>query len=104
MQKIFHKRGDTFLPACTYLDPVTGLPAALPGGTTVKSQVRTPKGDLVGNLAYTASAGVGQFTLESGSTVGWPTGTLQWDIQFTQGSHVFSTQTAALELSADNTQ
>lgn len=104
MQKIFHKRGDTFLPTCTYLDPVTVLPAALPAGTTVKSQVRTLKGDLVGDLAYAAITGVGKFTLESGSTVGWPTGTLAWDIQFSQGSHVFSTQTAALELSADNTQ
>ena len=104
MQKIFHKRGDTFLPTCTYLDPVTKLAAAMPVGTTVKSQVRTMKGDLVGELAFAAIAGLGQFTLESGSTVAWPTGTLAWDIQFTQGSHVFSTQTAALELSADNTQ
>jgi len=103
MQKIQHKRGDTFIPACTYLDS-TGVPAAYAGlGISIKSQVRTPDGKLISTLVVTAGAGVGDFTLDSGPTQNWPTGELRWDIQFTQGGHIFSTQSAALVVSDDVT-
>jgi len=103
MQKIFHKRGDTFIPACTYLN-ASGVPTAYAGlGISIKSQVRAPDGKLIANLTVTAGAGVGDFTLESGSTQNWPTGELRWDIQFTQGGHIFSTQSAALVVSDDVT-
>lgn len=104
MQTLTHKRGDTFIPACTYLDS-TGAPADYTAlGITIKSQVRSPNGKLIGDLTVTSGLGTGEFTLESGPTQTWPVGTLHWDVQFTQGGHVFSTVTAALEISADNTQ
>lgn len=103
MKSIEHKRGDTFLPSCVYLNSA-GVPYDYTiDGITIKSQVRSPNGALVGDLAVTAGVGTGAFNLESGSTQNWPLGSLRWDIQFTQGSHIFSTQTAELMLVADNT-
>lgn len=103
MQKVTLKRGDTFLPTCTYLD-ASGMPAAYAGlGISIKSQVRTRANQLIGGLTVTAGVGVGEFILESGSTQNWPTGELLWDIQFTQGGHIFSTETAVLVVSDDVT-
>lgn len=103
MQVIEHKRGDTFVPTCTYLDSAGAPYNYVADGITITSQVRTPRGELVGTLAYAAGVGVGKFTLESGSTQNWPLGSLRWDVQFAQGSHIFSTKTAELMLVADNT-
>lgn len=103
MQTVTLKRGDTFIPTCTYLN-TAGVPTAYgPLGITIKSQVRSPNGALVGELTVTAGTGVGEFVLESGNTQNWPVGSLRWDIQFLQGSHVFSTVTAAVEVSDDVT-
>lgn len=103
MQTVFHKRGDTFIPNCTYLDS-TGMPAAYAGlGISIKSQVRAPNGALVANLTVTAGVGVGEFVLESPSTQNWPVGDLRWDIQFTQAGHIFSTQSVILRVSDDVT-
>lgn len=103
MKKIDFKRGDTFIPACTYLN-ASGVPTAYAGlGISIKSQIRSPAGDLVETLTVTAGIGVGEFTLESGSAQNWPIGSLLWDIQFTQGGHIFSTQTAELVVSDDVT-
>lgn len=103
MQVIEHKRGDTFVPTCTYLDSA-GAPYNYPAdGITISSQVRTLRGELVGTLTYAVVAGVGKFTLESGSTQNWPLGALRWDVQFLQGARIFSTKTAELMILADNT-
>jgi len=103
MQVVTHKRGDTFIPSCTYLDS-DGLPADYTAlAITIKSQVRAPNGTLVANLTVTAGVGVGEFVLEGLSTQNWPVGDLRWDIQFTQGSHIFSTQSAILRVSDDVT-
>lgn len=103
LQVVQHKRGDTFIPTCTYLDK-TGAPAAYATlGITVKSQVRDRNGLLVAELTVTAGTGVGEFVLASGNTQNWPLGSLRWDIQFTQGGNVFSTDSAALEVSEDVT-
>jgi hypothetical protein len=103
MQTVLHKRGDTFIPRCTYLNS-SGVAADYSAlGITIKSQVRTQSQDLLSTLTVTAGPGTGEFVLESGSTQNWPLGTLLWDIQFLQGSHVFSTKTAAILLEADVT-
>ena len=103
MQKVYHKRGDTFLPDCTYLDS-TGVAAAYASlGISIKSQVRTRSGQLVSNLTVTAGTGIGEFILDSGATEDWPIGSLLWDVQFTQGGHIFSTQSAELVVSDDVT-
>lgn len=103
MQTVSLKRGDTFIPACTYLD-ANGAPADYVGlGITIKSQVRQPNGALVATLTVTPGVGTGEFTLESGSTQNWPIGRLLFDIQFSQGGHIFSTQTAALDVADDVT-
>lgn len=102
MQTVDFKRGDTFIPECTYL--VNGVPVAYAGlGVSIKSQIRTASGVLVVNLTVTAGVGIGEFTLESGSTQNWPIGKLFWDIQFTQGGHIFSTKTTALLVAEDVT-
>ena|SRR6185369_17030581 len=104
MQTVELKRGDTFTTTCTYLDS-DGDPADYVGlGITIESQVRDSKGVLIGDLTVTPGGGTGEFLLESDSTQNWPVGKLFWDIQFTQGSHVFSTVTAALNVSSDVTQ
>lgn len=103
MQKVTHKRGDTFIPTCTYLN-ASGVPTAYAGlGISIKSQIRTKTGDLVATLTVTAGSGTGEFVLESGSTQNWPLGDLRWDIQFSQGGHIFSTETAELVVSDDVT-
>lgn len=104
MQTVTHKRGDTFIPTCTYLAANGSAADYVALGITIKSQVRSASGVLIGDLAVTAGVGLGEFVLTSGSTKNWPIGTLYWDIQFTQGSHVFSTVTAALDVSDDVTQ
>jgi hypothetical protein len=95
VQKIQHKKGDTFHAASTFLD-ANGAPKDTTG-FTITSQVRTPAGRLVATLTVAITSGVGNF-LVSGPTSNWPLGILHWDIQFLQGSEIFSTQTAALEL------
>jgi hypothetical protein len=103
MQEIAHKRGDTFIPTCTFKDK-TGVAADYVAlGITIKSQIRTVSGVLVANLTVTPGVGVGVFVLESPSTENWPTGSLRWDIQFLQGSHIFSTVTAAINVADDVT-
>jgi len=103
MQIVEHKRGDTFNPTCTYLNSAGVAYDYTLDGITIASQVRTPAGKLVGTLTAAPGVGTGVFTLESGSTQNWPLGSLRWDIQFTQGGHIFSTKTAELMLVADNT-
>jgi hypothetical protein len=103
MQRVDHKRGDTFAPTCTYLNSAGVAYDYTIDGITIKSQVRSPRGDLIANLTVTAVVGVGKFGLESGSTQDWPLGSLRWDIQFLQGAHIFSTKTAELVVGADNT-
>jgi hypothetical protein len=103
LQVIEHKRGDTFNPTCTYLSSAGVAYDYTLDGITIASQVRTPAGKLVGTLTAAPAIGVGKFTLESGNTQNWPLGSLRWDIQFSQGSHIFSTRTAALLITADNT-
>jgi hypothetical protein len=103
MQKIQHKRGDTWEPACTFrnADGVATDYSAL--GITITSQVRTPAGKLIANLTVAAAAGTGNFTT-TGATASWPLGNLHWDIQFTQSGKSFSTQTAVIEMVKDVTQ
>lgn len=103
MQQVLMKRGDTFIPSCTYKDANDVAADYVALGIAIKSQIRAKNGALVAELTVTAGVGTGVFVLESGSTQNWPTGTLYWDIQFTQGSHVFSTVTAALVVSDDIT-
>lgn len=103
LQVVEHKRGDTFNPTCTYLNSAGVAYDYTADGITISSQVRTPAGKLIGTLTVAPAVGVGKFTLESGSTQNWPRGSLRWDIQFQQGGHIFSTETAALLVVADNT-
>lgn len=102
MQTIVHKKGDTLVINCTYLDKL-GIPADYTAlSITISSQVRKSTGQLIANLAVTPGAGTGEFVLRA-NTSAWPLGSLCWDIQFTVGSEIFSTQTASIEMLADIT-
>lgn len=97
MQVFDIKHGDTFVARCVYLD-AAGLPADYVAlGVSIASAVRQSTGELAGTLSVTPGAGVGEFTLR-GSTSAWPVGRLRWDIKFTVGSEVFSTQTAVIDV------
>lgn len=104
MQNVNFKRGDTFIPDCTFIGPSGVAEAYAALGITIKSQVRDASRNLIATLAVTAGAGTGEFSLESPSTQDWPIGDLYWDVQFTQGAHVFSTVTTRLRVADDVTQ
>lgn len=100
---ISHKSGDTFIARCTYLDESGAAANYAALGITIDSQVRRPTGELVATLALSPGVGTGAFVLRS-ATTGWPIGKLLWDIQFTIGSEIFSTQTAVIVVTKDVTQ
>lgn len=94
------KKGDSFIAQCQYLDVNEQPVDFIPLGITVKSQVRTKDGVLVSELVFTYDAD-GAYQLHDYDTTDWPLGRLQWDIQYMQGSVVFSTETVYIALSRD---
>lgn len=107
--KIQHKRGDTFIAECIYQDD-DGEPINLDEtNTTVASQIRTVAGDLVATLTFTPAdqdieANVGKYTLRADATQSWPVGPLLWDIQYSDGDEIASTQTIQILLVEDITR
>ena len=94
------KKGDSFIAQCQYLDD-NDQPVDFPSqGITVKSQVRTKHGALVSELVFTYNT-AGAYQLHDYDTSDWPLGRLQWDIQYMNGSVVFSTETVYIDLSKD---
>lgn len=103
MQKIHHKRGDTFFIANRLTQDNAPIDLT---GWTVRSQVRD--GDtLVQSLTYAvAVAADGQYTLTApaASTASWPVKTLLCDIEYTSpGGTVTSTETFQIVVIRDVT-
>lgn len=107
MQKIYHKKGDTFSKPCQRQNKTTGLAVDLTG-VTIKSQVRTrpDKGDtLVAELTVNVvNPTAGSFILSAADTSAWPAETLVWDIQYTVGSAIISTDSLYVQVYPDGTR
>lgn len=103
MQRIEHKRGDTFVVAARLTDD--GVPIDLTGWG-VRAHVRDGEA-LVNELVYTPIVlGDGQYTLTctAANTTTWPVKTLYCDIEYTSPSSVVaSTETFAIVLKKDIT-
>ena len=83
------KKGESFGVDCVY--SVDGAPANL-AGVTVKSQVRERSGKLLAELTYTATGGIGQYSL-AGATDGWPLGIVYWDVKYSSADLISYTDT-----------
>lgn len=97
MTDIPHKRGDTFLARCTFANDA-GEPVALPTNVQIASSVKSLGGQtrpLVVTKAADQTANPGRFDVAASAagTAAWPVGPLAWDIQYTRGDEVFSTDT-----------
>lgn len=93
-----HKRGDSFVLACTYRQDGVAASVAL---YTIRAQLRDSSSQLVQELSVskanqTTSPGV--FSIAGGATGAWPLDILRCDIQFTEGDTVRSTQTFSVEV------
>lgn len=107
---IILKQGDTFSVSFKFAD-AEGLPVT--GATSkFKSQVRNKaNGDLYGNLSVREdSDNAGTYILQSGITDGvqdtqlWKEGTGYFDIQYTDGDVVTSTNTVKFKIVGDVTR
>lgn len=99
------KRGDTFR--------LTGQVSERPGGVlpiditdwTIRSQMRTADGDLLGDMVVTVTdAAAGRFNLRCDDTTAWPPGLARMDIEYTDGGGVIlSTDTLNFQIIPDQT-
>lgn len=102
-QTITWKRGDTFEAECTYKDD-DGVAVDL-DGITITSQFRLPRGVLISEadveIASPTTSGVFRVVVED--TADWPTGILEWDIEYS-GGFVISTDTILINVVRDVTR
>lgn len=90
MAVITHKRGDTFELNMTLENQGIAIDLT---GWTIASQVRAGDDSLVDDLTVTITdAAAGQVTVSAtaAETEQWPTGQLDWDIEFTDPSGAVS--------------
>ena len=95
---IDHKRGDTFLMACTR----TGTNIA---SWTIASMLRDKNDALIAECEVTVTnAAQGQYTLRVDDTTAWPVESLYWDIQYIDdGGIIQSTETIRVRVKPDVT-
>lgn len=97
MQRIAHKRGDTFAPSAQFCN-ADGSPASL-AGFTVRSQLRDAGERLVHVFAIEiVDVAAGSYRFTPVDTAGWPLGVLQMDIEYIQGGLTTSSETLELEV------
>lgn len=99
------KRGDTFSLSCTQAN-ADNTPEDLTG-ITIRSQIRTIRGELVCDLTVTKldqTISPGVFVLESNDTKSWPVGTCYLDVEYTTEGVVTSSETIELPVIRDITQ
>ncbi len=99
--RIPFKRGDTFIIEAAVL---SGAVAQDITGWTVRSQVRNGT-TLVSELAVEyIDRAAGTYRLRENDTTGWPTKTLQWDIEYTtDAGQIASTETLEILVKPDIT-
>lgn len=96
------KRGDTF---AFYVDMVDDQsePLVIPVAN-IKCQIKDTLDKLIDTMAISATATPGKYLFEAGPTVGWPTGTLLYDIKINNGGKITSTNTEQIEVIKDVTR
>lgn len=106
IQRIKHKRGDTFEVLCSYTTD-DGTPINLDTeGATIASQIRTSTDDLVVDLTVQISdqsTAPGEYRLRALDTSDWPVADLRWDIEYSYGGVVSSTDTVIIAVREDVT-
>lgn len=105
--KLTLKRGDTLVRRCLHRD-AEQEPINLTN-YTIRSQIRTVDGALIGELGITKldqSTHTGQFDLTANATAtkNWPVGLHQCDIQYTNAGITQSTMTFKFEIIKDVTR
>jgi hypothetical protein len=98
---IRHKRGDTFVAIGTYRDDEGNLVDLSTAGISITSAVKANNG-AVFPLTVTFLAELGKFQVK-GQTSTWPLGKVKWDIQYTQGDIVTSSETVEILIQEDAT-
>lgn len=99
------KRGDTFEAECTYKNDVGG--AVDLDGITITSQFRLPRGVLISDadVEIVSPASSGVFRVIVADTDDWPTGILEWDIQYRlDGGSIVSSDTILVNVVRDVTR
>lgn len=104
-QTITWKRGDSFEAECTYKDE-DDVAVDL-DGITITSQFRLPRGVLISDadveIASPTTSGVFRVVVED--TADWPTGILEWDVEYRLfGGSVISTDTILINVVRDVTR
>lgn len=101
---IKHKRGDTLIWGADCASDLTGYAIKM---QIRKANVATPLADLsIGAGIEITDIATGKYTIrvEANATKDWPVGQAQFDIQYTVGAVVASTETGAINVIADITQ
>ena len=103
MQKIEHKRGDTFVKSNVVSDANGTVNIT---GWTIASSLRDADDAKISDCAVVVTnATVGAYTLTVANTTAWPIGALFWDIQYTDSNGVtFSTETIQVNVLLDITR
>ena len=98
MERIQHKRGDTFAPTMQYFEADGKTPASLVG-VTIRSHLRDGGGNLAQNfIVNVTNAALGQYAITPIATANMGLGVYQWDIEYTQNGLVDHTDTIEFEL------
>jgi hypothetical protein len=106
--QVEHKQGDTFDLSGTIDVTLLDQPVLDLTGWTGRSQIRTPKGELVAELVFTwldASQRLVRLSKPATQTLTWTLGNVLIDIELTSPTgDVVSTPTASLTIVRDNTR
>ena len=101
---IKHKRGDTLIWAADCASDLTGYAIKM---QIRKANIAAPLADLsIGAGIVIADVATGKYTIrvEANVTKDWPVGQAQFDVQYTVGTVVASTETGTVNVVADITQ
>jgi hypothetical protein len=105
-QTIKHKSGDHFEFQATYTDELEN-PISL-ASVDIKSQIRLPDGTLVTEMKVTKKDQItypGEFSLVAPKTSHWEANKLMiWDIQYSHGGKITSTETLNIQVLPDVTR
>lgn len=104
MERIQHKRGDTFAPTMQYCEADGKTPAPLVG-VTIRSHMRDGGGNLVHNFTVSfTNVALGQYAFTPVPTANMALGVYVWDIEYTQNGMVDHTDSIEFELVKTSTR
>ena len=101
MAKITHKQGDTLEWVITLTENSSAVDIT---SYTIRSQIRSTSDVLIGSLTVTktdSANGIFSLSATAAQTDTWTAGDHKCDIEFTDGSNTFSTQTFDVTIQTD---